>query len=366
MLRSAPFGGRLALAAVALLAGAMLACSDVTDTLLEATDPDLINPADANSAEGALALYNGTLNRFVGMTGGASNGTESAWLFGGLLADEWSSSSTFVQNDETDQRTIKENNSSVTDMLRGMARVRTAANQAIRAMNEFRPTEKVRIAELYFARGYAELQMASDFCNGIPLSDGSGQEPVLGEPKTVAQVFQAAVASFDSALALAPTSTDATQLLINRAAHVGKARALMGLNQPATAATEVAGIPTTFAYQHTFALASVGSNTIWGQGLSAKRYSVGDSVEGNGRNLLVKNAIPFGSANDPRLPVVDTKRAGQDGQTFTRTTTLYDQLTPLDVANGIDARLIEAEAALRAGQPAQMLTILNALRAAPP
>jgi hypothetical protein len=64
--------------------------------------------------------------------------------------------------------------------------------------------------------------------------------------------------------------------------------------------------------------------------------------------------------------VVDTRRAGQDGQTFTRTTTLYDRFTPVDVANGIDARLIEAEAALRANNLAQMLAILNALRANPP
>ena len=102
------------------------ACGDVTDTLLEAVDPDVIAPENANSAEGALALYNGALGRLKTITGG-SGGEGSTWLFGGLLADEWSTSSTFVQNDETDQRSIAINNSTVNTMFRqpknAMARV---------------------------------------------------------------------------------------------------------------------------------------------------------------------------------------------------------------------------------------------------
>jgi starch-binding outer membrane protein, SusD/RagB family len=100
------------------------ACSNVTDTLLEATDPDLISPENAQSAEGALALYSGALGRLKSITGG-TGGEGSSWLFGGLLVDEWSTSSTFVQNDETDQRSIQVNNSTVTGMFRNLARART-------------------------------------------------------------------------------------------------------------------------------------------------------------------------------------------------------------------------------------------------
>jgi hypothetical protein len=358
-------GRRLLRSVVAVCAATLLTagCGNVTDTLLEATDPDLINPGDVKSREGALALAYGTLDRFSETTAGA----ESTWLFGGLLADEWSTSSTFVQNDETDQRSIQENNSSITNMFRMLARVRTSAIQAIKGLREFAPDEESLLAEMYFARGFVELQLASDFCNGIPLSDASEAEPIYGEPLSVDDVFGVAIASFDSALAIVQgvTGSDATE--IRRAALVGKARALVGRDQIAQAAALVppSTLPTSFAYQHEFDV-NANTNTIWAQGLSAKRYSVADSVEGNGRNILVENAIPFGSAKDPRLPVVDTKRAGQDGQTFTRTTTLYDRFTPVDVVNGIDARLIEAEAALRAGNPAGMLAILNALRADPP
>ena len=101
----------------------------------------------------------------------------------------------------------------------------------------------------------------------------------------------------------------------------------------------------------TFAV-DVGRATFWGQPNERARYAVGDSVEGNARNLLVRNAIPFFSANDPRVPARyiiaangrDTTKA-QDGFTFSRTTTLYGRsLTSVRCVNGLDARLIEAEA----------------------
>ena len=80
------------------------------------------------------------------------------------------------------------------------------------------------------------------------------------------------------------------------------------------------------------------------------------------------NALPFASSRDPRVPTtIPTAGAinGQDGQTYARTTTVYGQLTGIDVANSIDARLIEAEVALKAGNAALWLSTLNALRAAP-
>jgi starch-binding outer membrane protein, SusD/RagB family len=370
---------RSALTAIALAAIALAplgACS--TETLLESEDPDLIDPAATRSPAGALGLRNGALGRFKNITGGS----ESTWLFGGLLADEWSTSSTFIQNDETDQRRIQLNNSSITGMFRDLARVRTATNQAIAAMKEFNPDSTAMIAELYFARGFAEMQLAQDFCNGIPLSDGSGEEIVFGQPLTIDSVFKVAIASYDSALALIPTiavtPTDSVitraDSLIHRAARIGKARALLGLGRFAEAGALVSAtlIPTTYAYNHTFAVSS-GRNTLWNQPFSQRRYTVSDSLEGNSRNILVKNAIPFFSAKDPRLPVTystsnagkDTTK-GQDGFTFSRRTSLYADVTPVAVVNGIDARLIEAEAALKANDPVTMLAILNALRAARP
>src|SRR5262245_5000829 len=124
------------------------ACADAKNQLLSAPDPDLIDPSLVQSPDGANAVRIGALDRFRTATA-ASDG---AWLCGGLLADEWSTSSTFVQNDETDQRKVALNNSTVRDFYRSLNRVRTAANQAIPLLKQYSPTPAGNIAEMYFAR----------------------------------------------------------------------------------------------------------------------------------------------------------------------------------------------------------------------
>lgn len=347
---------------------AVPSCNAWRNDLLEAPDPDVIDPSSVQSAAGAVSVRLGALARLRLMTVGNGNaGSEGTWLLGGLLADEWSTTSTFVQNDETDERQISLSNSSIDGSLRNIYRVPTSANQAIGLLKKYRPTPATDIAEMYFARGFAQLQLASDFCNGIPLTDASGN---LGKPETDAAVFAVASASFDTAIAMTTGLTDTGSVSIFRASSVGKARAQLGLNQPAAAATAVAGIPTNFAYNATSSLTA--QSGIWQQGQSQRRYSVGDSLEGNSRNLLVKNATPFFSSHDNRIQAVYTVSStgkdttkGQDGLSYSRTTSLYGQTTSIAIASGIDARLIEAEAALRNNDPATMMSILNALRAAP-
>ncbi len=352
--------GRSRLGVAIAAAFSLAACQSVNDRVLSVTDPDVIPAGDLKTAESAVALSYGAINTFRNTTGAA----ESTWLFGGLLTDEWSTSSTFIENDETDQRKVREFNGSVTTMLRNLYRTRTRANQSLAAMTQYAPTNRTLIAELYLARGFAELQLASDFCNGIPIGTTTGTVPPEdGLPLSVQAVFAKAAASLDSAIIFA-NGTDSASVTRNQAARVARARVALGLGDFAGAGTFVAGIPTTAAYRHTFSL-TTGTNTIWGQGASARRYTVADSLEGNARNIVVANAIPFTSARDPRVPVTVTTIASQDGQTFSRTTTIFGQLTAVDVTNGLDARLIEAEVALRAGSPT-WLTILNALRAAPP
>lgn len=346
-------------------AALILAAGCSTDDLLAVEDPDLIPPEATQSAEGALGLANGVLDTFRGLTGG----NESTWLFGGLLADEWATSSTFPQNDETDQRRIQTNNSQVTAMIYRLYRGRTRAAEAITALNKFNPTQRPVIAEMYLTKGYAEMQLALDFCNGIPLSDVVDGKLIDGDPLTIQQVFARSAADLDSSLAFA-NGTDAKSVLVGRAARIVKARVLMaqGSAQYQAAAALVAGLPTSFLYQQGFSLTG-GTNTLWGQGLSSRRYVVGANPEGNARNIAIQNALPFASAGDPRLPVTRSTALGQDGLTAIRTTNMWGQLTSIDVVNGIDARMIEAEAALALNTPAgvtQFLAIHNALRAAPP
>lgn len=353
---------RWRLMAVAATVLAAPACqSSVTDTLLAVQLPSIITPASAGTADGAVSLANGARARLRSATAGG----ESSWLFGGLLGDEWTTSSTFIQNDEADERRISLSNSTVTTQFRSINQVRTAAQQAINANKALRPTALTDIGEMYFIRGFAELTIAQDWCNGTPLSDASGPTIVFAGPSSNSDVFKRAVASFDTA-ATYLTGTDALTTTIKNAVKVGRARAQLGLNDIAGAATTVAGIPTSFSYDLTF-LSTSGDNILWSQPASQFRYSVGDTiVKTSAGNFVAKPGIPFGTTNDPRVPTKTGTTKAQDGSVFVVTTSLWAQSTTVSLFNGLDARLIEAEAFLAAGNVTSYLATLNALRAAPP
>jgi hypothetical protein len=353
-------GGVATVAAAALLA---VACrGSVTDTTLRVITPTVIDPGVLNNADGANALRTGALARLRNVAGGS----ESSWLFGGLVADEWQTSSTFIQNDEADERKISLDNASVTFQFRTIQQVRTASNQAIASLKTYRPTASTDIAEMYFARGFAELQLAQDFCNGIPLSDASVSPIVYGKPQTIDAVFRVAMASLDTAITLSGTGADAQSVLVNRAARVARARAQLGINDIAGAATTVAAVPSTFTYDMTYALSS-GDNILWAQPFSSNRYSLGDTVVVTGAGTFItKPSINFASAADPRVPAQNPGKRAQDGSVFVKTTSLWAQTTSVSVFNGIDARLIEAEAFLKAGNTTSWLATLNLLRTQPP
>ena len=372
------FSGRAAGSALALVATLLTGCDTVKTNLLEAVNPTIIDPSSVESAAGATAVKNGALSRLRSATADG----ESTWMFGGLLADEWGTSSTFVQNDETDQRNTTLNNGTVQGELRALYRVRTSANQAIPLLLKYKPTAAADtsggaashpsdIAEMYFARGFAEMTLANDFCNGIPLSDGV--TGTLGQPLTVAQVFAAASASFDTAMTYSSNATDAPSVIINRAARIAKARTLqsLGKSQYAAAAALVAGIPNSFRYDVTASLTG-GILTLWDQAASQNRYTVGDSAQPNVRTARIGNALPFGSAKDRRVPAryklasnnKDSVKS-QDGGTYVvMVDSLWGQTSAVALTHGLDARLIEAENYLNLGDVTNWLATLNALRTA--
>jgi starch-binding outer membrane protein, SusD/RagB family len=368
-----------ALLALTLLAGAG-ACN-FNDRLLSAVDPDIINPTDVNSPDGAEGLRLGVISRLTTMTGAAPANTEGVWFMSGMLTDEWKSGDTFIQRDETDKRTIALDNSIVEAGYRYIHRSRIAANQAIDALRKYPPanaaTANAYVAQMQFIRGYAELLSAENFCNGQPFSDGSSGDIVEGEALSVDEAFQRAIVSADSAIGTIGSATDAQSKNVLFAARLVKARALMGLGGAAnyaSAKAAVAGIPTSYAY-NVFFSANTSSNGIWSLNNSARRYVVGDSVDATG---LIRNALPFKSAQDPRVPTA-TRATDK-----TIATNAFDSNTPfvaqkiwlsegtppgredpIAVVNGIDARLIEAEVTLSQNDPVGWLATLNALRAGP-
>ncbi|GDX87430.1 hypothetical protein LBMAG44_13430 [Gemmatimonadota bacterium] len=356
-------GRATALTLSAVLLAFTPGCEQLRGNLLDAVDPDLIMPATITSPEAADALRVGTLSRVRGITAGG----EGVWMLGGLLVDEWKSSDTFSQRNETDQRSIQESNGNVQGMWKALPRVRTSAREAINALKQYKPAPAWGIGQMYFSMGLAELMLAENFCNGTPLGDGSTGEPIYGPALSNAQVLALAVAHFDSAAQNALPATDASAIVLANLVKVHKARALIDLGQFAAAAALVSGIPTSYVEPLMTYSLTTGDNQVWSLNTSAKRWTVGDSVDGAGR---IANAIPFASLGDTRVRTVGstlgTSAAGRgfDGTTNLVTMSWYARSDAAYLASGVDARLIEAEARLQAQDIAGVTTILNALRAA--
>jgi hypothetical protein len=201
--------------------------------------------------------------------------------------------------------------------------------------------------------GYADVLLADLYCSGIPLStlDYSG-DYTLASGSTTAAVYQRAVALFDTALTLAADSERVMNL-----ARVGKGRALLALGQYADAAQAVADVPDDFAYQVFFTagdtIASFANRSAADAGMGPWRYTTTDQEGGSG--------LDYRSSGDPRTAAVAIG-SNRYGQTIYHPAKYNNTgTTPIVLASGVEARLIEAEAAL-AGGDASWLTILNHLR----
>ena len=375
--------------ALLLTTGILAACSK--DKILNVTDPDIINPGDVNSTEAAEALRVGALSRLSDMTaglipGGGSLG-EGLFFFSGVVADEWRSTDTFVQRDEADSRSITESNSAMTLESRSVNRTRVAAIQAIPVIKNYKPNNISDVGQMYWLRGFAELSLAENFCNGSPISAlDASNSIVYGDPQTNVQIYNRAIASFDTAVQNAPpvgaTNHDSRADTVIWMSAVEKARVLLDLGNFAAAGTTIsaAAVPDNFVFRIAYSQATGQDNQIWALNNSAGRWMVANNEGPLGLNP--------GFANDPRVPVCigGTGTAAAPGQfgcknfdpnqtrsisfdnNFGSGTFLVQLVFPtreadVAVVTGTEARLIEAEVALRSGDPGTFMAKLNFLRA---
>lgn len=333
-------------------------CS-VTD-MLSVQDPDIINPSDVQSPAGADAVRIGALARF----NTATSGDESLFLLGGLFADEWNNGDSYIARQEVDQRVITPENSFLTTANRSLHRARLSGAQAVDLLRKY-DAPGWQIGEMYFVQAYMENLASENYCNGLVFSmvvDGREQ---YGSPVTTVVGFQRALAHADSGLALVTGST-ANDLRVKQALQLTRARILLNLNRVPEAATAAAPVLTSFRYLMLHSVTTA-SNATWSLNNQARRYSV-STGEGT-------NGLDFATAKDPRVPVCQggdavCKAAGvTQSSRDDLTKPYYVQLvwpareTSVAIADGIEARLIEAEAKLRAGDASGSLALLNTLRA---
>jgi hypothetical protein len=340
------------LAGVAL-AGALTACS--VDKLLKANDPNTVSPGAVSGKDNLSAQLASLIGDFQVAFSGDGNGDEGLVNMGGLFTDEFSFSETFPTRVVVDRRNINEVNSTMSNIYFNAQRARASAERVSDQFNQFDPGGEGH-SEALSLGGYSMIMLAESYCSGVPFSgfksDGS-LDP--GPSLTTAQVLQATVAKFDSALALGLSASD-TNL-----AELGKARALLdlGTSNAGDAAALVASVPLGYRYIIFHSTNSPRQyNGMWELIWNEGRWTQADNEGGNG--------LPFVSANDPRTPSEDIG-TGFDGSTEVFAPLQYsarDSNTVL--TSGIEARLIEAEAQLSGAAPGDWLATLNALRATVP
>src|SRR6266404_1395880 len=345
----------LALVGVALLVP-LASCNDP----LQVSIPDIVQPGQLGDSASLGTVRAGVLGDFsIAYTGdhpdgSGTNASEGVIMYGGLLADEWINSETFPTRIEVDARTIQVTNADVDLWYRRMHQARNSAEKAAAQFAQFSATDPGH-AEMLTLAGLTYVFLAETWCAGVTISHLNADGSIAyGMPLTTHQILDTAIARFDAAIA-ATTDPDMTAF-----AAVAKARALIDSGGFAAAGALAATVPTSFAYvQEHSENTDRQNNGVFNGNFPDQRYAVADAEGVNG--------FPFRSVADRRTQWYDPGITGFDNATELWTQKRYgSRKTSITVATGVEARLIQAEAALKAGDTlagGQFLTQLNDPRA---
>jgi hypothetical protein len=358
-----PLPGLLAVA----LALPMAACD--TDKLVDVTDPARLPPEALDNAGAVPSLINGAVRQFYVAYSGA--GDDGYIPVSGVFSDELYYSDTFTTRRALDLRTQQSpalGNQQDASFNR-LQQARLNSRRAFAAIDKFFPDDDENKALVRTIEGYTYVTLGEGWCGSVPFSSVPDTGPidpteiVHGTPLGTTAIFNTAIATFNDALAHDPN---------NRLAKVGKARALLDNGQYAAAAAAVATVPTDWAFfiEHSantgsqnnavYSLQSNGrygmSNDEGGPTNAGSELPSGTNASDNGEG------INYRSVQDPRVPYVQT------GCFSSSVTCWADRNNPnndadIPLASGVEARLIEAEALLNAGDVAGWLGKLNTLRA---
>ena len=347
--------GRIRMTVAAAFLAAVSSCG-----LLDTDQPNIIDPNEIDSPEGAQALALGALADFAfAKDGDGTQFDDGLILTSGLLADEFVHSTTPPSQQEVDQRTTALINPTLSDVYRNLHKARAGLENAAAALRQFlvAPDETPDIAEMESLAGYTYVYFGETFCSGVPFSRVSGDSLIFGNPETTTQMFERALARFDEALA-EPGLVNDDGTITNLAA-VGRGRALLGLGRFAEAGAAVAAVPTDFVYATEHSDSPIRLQNAIFSYTNSGLWSVADVEGGVG--------LPYLTAADPRVPYLDTEDTGLDLITPQFNLLKYpDATAPVSVGDGIEARLIEAEVQLQANNLSGMTTTLNDLRDAFP
>lgn len=348
---------------VGVLALAVAAC-DVESTVT-LPDPDIIGSGIARDTANLTILRNGVQFEFARAYAGPAANNQDAGIIGhsGLLSDELWYSSTFPTFREIDGRNTSTGNGNLANVYRYLHRAR---NLAERAADQYTASPRRNTTDHALVTNYAGftyVYFGENYCSGVPYSQSAlSGELIFGPATTTTQTFELALQRFDEAITIATAAGNADQLNM---ARVGRGRTLLNLNRPADAAAAVAAVPTGFAFSVPFSVpTNAPGNGVFYHINSERRSSAATEEGGNGLRYFAR--VTSGDPTiDPRVPItyISAGALGNPNLPMYAQQKYPNRGSPIPVANGVEARLIEAEAALRAGNAPGMINILNTLRA---
>ena len=322
------------------------------DNILDVTDPDRVNPTTLEDPDVIDLVIAGAIGDFAVAYSG--DGLADAILSStAAMSDEFFSTGSFSTRTATDRR-IQQTpaNSNTSDgAYTNLQQARRSLMNAVPkiAAHPDKGTSDPEWAELQALWGFTYVALGEAYCSSVPISNDEEPDPSDGPPRTSMELFQAAVPIF--------TAAGGTNL-----ANMGRARALMDMGDYSGAAALVGGVPTDWTYfiEHSDNAANNPFFSLQSNG----RWSLSHFEGGNATGMPFRGAgTGFDPAlADPRIPWFEDPLGG-----FTPTWRLFTQLkypfrdSPVVLTSGIEARLIEAEAALASG--GGWLAMLNALRA---
>lgn len=297
---------------------------------------------------GAIGDFTASLHTYAGIL---------EWV--GILSDEIRMENNAARGDiAVDARSMAISSNGHTSFDGAYAAMQAARVLSLQAVNalERHPTAHApaEIGELFALAAFSEIILGEAVCSGVPLSELSPTNVVVyGDALPTDSVFGRALRHFDSAAVHAGADPTVGSLVA-----VGRGRAFLDQGRFTEAGAAVSSVSPTFVYG-TQLLTAVAQSfySDWGGGPDFPSWTVGDRKGQNG--------LDFVSAHDPRVVTIN------QGTTYVGLPAYYPAKFPrnsaandsVPLADGVEAQLVAAEAALNGGNAAGWLGILNQLRA---
>lgn len=335
------------------LAGAVV-LGAACDSLLDVDNPDIIEPGGLETAQGAVAQYAGALGDFAVAHdgGGAPQGASGMLLMSGLFTDEYRFTWTPPELMDLDRTDVLRENTVIRSTYLALHRARVAAERAATALTNTIGGDDVRVGEMYALAAATYIVIGEHYCSGAPFSNTVDGTIEYGGPLPTEQIMNEALVRLETA-----SASGAADPRIQSLISVLRARAYVNQGRFPEAASAVAGVPTAFEYRIEHDAGNVRTQNRMKEYIFDLGFmSVSDLESGAG--------LDFATAGDPRVVVDHAGISPLDGETpHVRLLAYGDAGAPVVLASGVEARLIEAEAALQANDIGRWISALDAARA---